>query len=138
MWFQMGIFHLENLSDMQISNPTCCSQIHCLIEQQWSDQKKKICIIIIYELTRFSKKMQLIITSKKYSKLIWSCFMIWTCSFVISQKTREIKAYQACVHSQLLGILFKTKVPQNVAELILDSQKTRNVVIFYKIWGTKI
>ena len=36
------------------------------------------------------------------------------------------KACQACVNSQLLGIFFKTKVTQSVAELILYSKKTRN------------
>ena len=33
---------------------------------------------------------------------------------------------------------FKTNVAQSVAELILYSQKTRNMDIFNKIWGTKI
>ena len=29
---------------------------------------------------------------------------------------------------------FKTSVAQSVAELVLSSQKTQNVVIFYQIW----
>ena len=32
------------------------------------------------------------------------------------------------------GHFFKTNVVQSVAELILYSQKTQNVVIFYQIW----
>ena len=49
------------------------------------------------------------------------------------------KARQACVNSQLSSIFFQTNVAQSVAEFIFyTSQKARNLVIFFKIWGTKI
>ena len=46
----------------------------------------------------------------------------------------QTNLFQACAKFQLLGIFFKTNVTQGVAELILNSQKTRNWGHFYQIW----
>ena len=52
--------------------------------------------------------------------------------------TQVSRVFQACVNSQLLGIFFKTNVTQIVAELILHSQITKIVAIFYQICWAKI
>ena len=52
--------------------------------------------------------------------------------FIAEQCLPNVCEFSASRH------FFKINVAQSVADLVLYSQKTRNVAIFYQIWQTKI
>ena len=59
--------------------------------------------------------------------------------YILSDKeSTRIFLVNKCVNAQLFSIFFKTNGARSVAELVLYSQKTQNVVIFYQIWRIKI
>ena len=53
---------------------------------------------------------------------------------VYKNSTRAIQGLPSVCEFSAFRHFFKANVAQSVAELVLYSQKTRNVVIFYQFW----